>query len=404
MDTSHYYITCKGKEQGPYRFYQLQQLRTNDELVESQFEPDEWYQLVGFIDSGQMPKRSGGKIYIREEDIHKRRRYPLLVFLTYLGRLLGLGFFVGGLLQGEEDYILRSEPMFYLGLISCIGLCFTIVNAAVHALYYRQDHPAAARVFLVYFGGLVPAMTVVAITTAVAQLVLPDSNITAGQVMEIGWKYLGIAAVVALYVPFHYRAIHDKPAPRKTHSVMWMFMPLFVSALALLYFLPETIGEGSRIAEARQIFFVESGAMANSRFDWQYPVKLGDRPKTVQRRLGKPDEIVDEDYVYGFGVRVAFDGRERVAKLRFDAEFEGASELKHKPIISGVTTRMNKKQFETLFQMESTALFSDAKIETAVWGDEYYRITACFAKAPEEEAAAGQSGALKWMEITRTEQ
>jgi hypothetical protein len=407
MDTSQYYITCKGKEMGPYRFYQLQQLRTNDEFVEEQFEPQEWQQLVSFLENGQIPKRATGvqKTFIRKAGERKQRKYPLLILLTYIGYLLGLGFLLGGLLQGDEDYLLRSEPMFYLGLISCVGLCFTFVDAALHALYDRVDQPGGSRVFLTYFGGLVPAIALVAITSAVAQLFLRNADITAGQVIEVGGKYLAAAALISIYLPFHFRALHDKPAPRKTHSVLWMLMPLFCSALTLLYLLPEKLRTDFRVASVRQRLFVDEGLASHSRFHWEYPIKLGDKQKTVQRRLGKPDEKNAEDYVYNFGLTISFDGRERVAKLHFDPEAEGTSEFKFKRIISGVTVQMTHQQMETLFQMESTALFSDAASETAVWGDEVYRITACFRKSDPVAANSTQAtGALKWLEITRTEQ
>ncbi len=408
MDTAQYFIKCKGKEQGPYRFYQLQQLRTEDQLIEDQFEPEEWNQVVRFIETGELPKSSLAGMQnsaVRKVDPEGgtlAARRPVLVGLTYIGYLVGILFVAGGLLQAESRYLFRSGPMLLLGGLASLALCHTFVHRFLKNRLSEpgENPPSKGRAAALYLGGLVPLLMIIALSAATAEFFLKAGTEGWREVVDIGMKYLAAGAAVSLYLPIYcyHAALDHELKPCKKYSAGWVCAPFAFILVLGLYLAPESVASQPQISAVRERLFVLSGAAVQNRHQWNYPVVIGAKHRNVEKVLGPPDDTVEGALYYrNHDLHISFDSNKRVSKLHFKA---GANPDSGQTIrvVSGVTPAMTLREMELALKEPPSAMFSDNETETYVWYDRGFRLSACFWKMEYQGAEAHRRGALKWLE------
>ena len=400
MDTAFYYFKSKGEEKGPYKFYQLQQLRTNEQLRASDFTPEEWEHLTRFVETGEISKTR----FIRRQDetVAKSKDRPLLKHLTYVSYGIAFLFIVQGLIQGRHDYLLRWEPAFYLGLIFSIALCHMCIDRAIHVRLSRQLESSLAAVFVWYIGGLLPLAATIALVAAAAQMMSRTFNLSAQEILHVGTKYLAAGAVVSLYRPFYLRtiAIDEKLIKRKYYSIRWLMG--LVMALGLIAFYLAPINSLPPQVLRCHSFLYPGRSGVNSKLTWQFSVQLGDNTRIVERALGKPDEVLGREHIYrSAGVRLMFDDAQRVAKIRFAGD-EGA-QFHKTPILGGISPQSNLRQIQSILEIPP-ATFSESNTDTSVWVETPYRIMGCFWKdGAQKNNKMFKAGDLKWIEISLEE-
>jgi hypothetical protein len=145
MDTAAYYITRKGEKLGPYRFYQLQQLKTEDHFSPEDFHPHEWQEFVDLVEG-----RTEQTTFIRRVEKGKENPHYILRGLTFLAYALGPAFIIAGLIQGKEAFILRTQPMLYLGLFFSAAICHTVVDRFVIRRLQRSIPKTKALLLLLW--------------------------------------------------------------------------------------------------------------------------------------------------------------------------------------------------------------------------------------------------------------
>jgi hypothetical protein len=406
MDTAHYYFTCQGEEKGPYRFYQLQQILTEEVLNEEHFLPEEWEQLQQFVATGQMPRRGRQKSFIRKVDDIEAPRTGVALFrtLNYVGygtAALAVG---GSLLQGDSDYLLRAEPMFYLGIYFCAAICHTFTRRFIQRYASQTGHPAWLPLAGFYLAGQLPALALIA-GTAGLEFLLRHSVIGVQQIFETGTRYLAAGAIASFYLPVYYRFGHlsDEQRIRKRYSVSWALVPLLLVALLLLYLSPRVAAVHPTVATLRYELFPMSSSSSQGRLHWQFPIKIGDKKRHVERVLGTPEKVLGENYFYPPGIRIAFNVKGRVSNLHFDGLAYLGSDSSPR-IVSGATPSLSGEQIASLLPSAS-AIYSDAQTETHVWEEGAYHFSACFWK---DDVRNGDKlhpkDSLKWMEAEIAEQ
>lgn len=399
MDTYFYYITCKGQQKGPYKFYQLQQLKTEELVNPEDFNPEEWEQFSQFVQTGEMPKasgRSGNTAFIRRADEKGEKDQPLLRYLTYAGYCVGLLFVIGGLIQGQSDYVLRAQPAFVLGALFTAALCQTFVKKTVRVRLERSAQMSTPRLLLWFVGGLAPMAFVIVLTSVVLQFVSPER-----QALEVGLKYLVTGAVLSLYWPFHYRTVAmDQHLPRqKSHSNFWLGVLIFFIGLLGFYVSPSAKSQTAWVSQSHEYLFSPAEAPVVDDGTWQFPIRLGDNLKNVQKNLGKPSDIIGREHVYDHAsIRVVFNDRQRVVKLRLTRNEN--SPFYTTRILSGISPQMNLQEIQRRVQ-NAPVVFSEDETKTCIWDLQLYRVTACFwQKDISKNGKQYKEGELKWIEIT----
>ena len=402
MDTAFYYYTSKGQKKGPYKFYQLQQLKTEEQVSERDFNPAEWKDFVTFVETGDM----GTTRFIRkveEQTAAVKKESSVLRLLTYVSYTVALLFIIQGLIQGQNDYLMRSQPAFYLGLIAAVALCHMIVDKAVRTRLSRNLQSSSLAVLVWFIGGLIPLAAIIAVAMAIQQVVKIES-ISASQVIDVGTKYMAAGALLSIYRPFYLRtiAIDTKLLERKPWGLSWLIGLTLSLGLAGLYIAPMNILPGVGQDAREYLFSGRSRVVADSKLTWQYAVCLGDSARTVERTLGVPQEKIGREYVYrSAGVRVMFDAEQHVSKIRFTSD-EKATSYKT-PILAGISAASNLQQVQSVLDTPP-ATFSESTTDTSVWVESPYKVMGCFWKTDTtKNGKSYKAGDLKWIEITLAE-
>ncbi len=403
MDTSLYFIRCKGEEKGPYAFYQIQQMRTNDVFVPANFTPDEWAQLEEFLDDGDIPRpRDGGAPAIRRQEdaaTKKQTERSLSVWLTYLSYAIGGFFVMAALILGNQDYIMQARPMFWLGMYFSAALCHTAVDRFCRRQLTRYPKSSRLDLFVKYFVALLLFVAACGALYGAGKF-LKSSLLDPEHIRSTGTKYLICAAIVALYRPFYlsFMATHEFLKPRGKASLPWMAVLVGFVVLLTLYLAP-TAGLSHPIVDSvrQPLFASDSAATGESLSEWKFPIQLGDTQKAVQRIFGKP-QIVGRDYVY-HSLRVSFDQQLHVTRLHFDGRELPKSLFAKKQVFGGVTPMASLKELKG-YLGEKHVTFGDDISETHVWEMPGYRVAAAFWN---KDTATGKANAVKWLEISATQ-
>ncbi|MDB6026216.1 MAG: hypothetical protein JWM68_2439 [Verrucomicrobiales bacterium] len=401
MDTSFYFVRCKGEEKGPYAFYQIQQMRTEEVFTRDKFLEDEWEQLEQFIDDGgDIPRPKNGQAAIRrKQDDAKRPAGRLVVGLTFLSYSIAGFFILAAMMQGDHDYILKSRPMFWLGLVFSAALCHTIVDRSCHRRLERYKRTSRFDLITKYFATLFLFALAIAAVVGFEKYV-NSSSLNYLAVYRTGKIYFGAAALVALYKPFYIWFLREQGflKQRRKSSIPWLSALLGFVVLLGLYMAPTAGLSHSLITSAREsLFATESSGSADAESDWSFLVHLRDSEKAVQRILGKPT-ISGRDYVYGC-LRVSFDQQHRVARLHFDGRDLSTSVFARKKILTGLTPVETFEKMKSVFGAKNVT-FGDSMSETHVWELPEYRVAACFWI---KDTPTAKANSVKWLEISATQ-
>jgi hypothetical protein len=399
MDTSFYFIRCKGEEKGPYAFYQIQQMRTNDELTRDKFTEEEWEQFEQFMDDGgDVPRPRNNKPAIRKidrnEKIRKERR--VLIGLTYVGYAMGGFAIIAALIQGEQDYILQSRPMFWIGLFFSAILCHTAVDGICRRQLARYPRSSGIDLFVKYLLVLALFASAIAILLGAGKY-LGITAFDVDYILSTSKKYFGLGAAVSIYKPFYLGFLneHGYLKSRGKSSILWLMTLLGWVGLLAIYLGPTSGLDHPKVAEIRDsLFTVESTVLTADGSNWKFPVHLGDTQKTVQRILGKP-QISGRDYVY-HSLRISFDQQQRVTRLHFDGRELRKSIFAKKLLLAGITPAGSYREMTAVLGSKNVT-FGDNLSETHVWEMPGYRVAGCFWTANNPPDIAN---AVKWLEVS----
>ena len=402
MDTSFYFIRCKGEEKGPYAFYQIQQMRTEDVLTRDKFTPEEWEQFEQFMDdNGDVPRPRNGTPAIRKVDrnekIHKDR--SLIIGLTYLSYAIGGFAILGTLIQGEEDYILQSRAMFWIGLFFSVMLAHTAVDRLCRRQLARYPRSSSLDLFVKYF------LVLFAFALPIAALIGVNRFLHIGVfntefILSTGKKYLAAAAMASIYKPFYlgFLSEHGYLKSRRKSSVVWLLTLVGWVGILVLYSMPSSGSSYAAVNSAREALFpAENSTLAADGSGWNFPVRLGDTQKAVQRIMGKP-EISGRDYVYHC-LKISFDQQARVTRLHFGGSDLRKSVFAKKQLVSGITPVTSLSEMKNIFGAKNVT-FGDKTTETHVWELSGYRVAACYFT---QNNPADLANTVKWLEISATQ-
>lgn len=402
MDTSFYFIRCKGEERGPFAFYQIQQMRTDDVLTRDHFTPEEWEQFEQFLDDGgDVPRPRNGMAAIRRADKGEKQRKErgLMVALTYLTYAMAGFVLLAAMIQGEQDYVLQSKPMFWLGLFCAVALCHTLVDRLCRRQLMRYPRSSRLDLFVKYFLGLFLLGLAVGGLYSGAKY-FPALTLDKDAILAVGKKFMVAAAIVSFYRPFYlgFMAEHNHLGKQTKASGPWLTILLGFVVMLVLYLAPTSgLNYPAVISMRERVFTVETAAVEGDASDWKFPVRLGDSQKAVQRVLGKP-QISGRDYVY-HSLRLSFDQQSRVTRLHFDGRELYKSIFAKKLLLAGLTPAGSLQQMKTIFGGKNVT-FGDQNSETHVWELSGYRVAACFWTG---RTSADLANKVKWLDISATQ-